>query len=383
MPQTTWTIKRGRGRMARAGSTVALVALAVLLVAAGRVALDARVAAAPTPAAMAQPTVAVARLELLKGYTVERAFTGQVQPGQRTALAFELGGTLAEIGIEEGDAVEAGQPIASLDRRLLDAERARLSAARQAVAAQVELAARTSERQAALQQRGVASAQALDAAALGLAELTARLAELDAAIAAVDIRLEKAVLTAPFAGRIAGRHIDRGGSAGTGQPVVSLVETADPLFRVGLAPDALRSIPTDRAVDIQFDGVVRQARLRSVLPELDAATRTQTLLFRLLGDDLPAYRGTGTLYLTEAVNAPGAWVPLGALDDGPRGLWRLYTVVEQDGESVVGTETVEILFATAERAYVRGTFRDGVVFITDGTHRVVPGQAVHIAGRAG
>jgi len=383
MPQTTGTIKRSRGRMARFISAMAVIALAVLLVAEGRAALDARVSASPTPLAMAPQTVAVARLEILDGYAVERAFTGQLQPGQRTALAFELGGTLAEIGVEEGDAVEAGQRIASLDRRLLDAERARLSAARQAVAAQVELAARTSERQAALGQRGAASAQALDAAALGLAELTARLAELDAGLAAVGIRLEKAVLTAPFAGRIAARHIDRGGSVGPGQPVASLVETADPLFRIGLAPDALRSIPTDRAVDIHFDGVAHQARLRSVLPELNARTRTETVLFRLLEQDLPAYRGTGTLYLTEAVNAPGAWVPLGALDDGLRGLWRLYTVLEQDGESVIGTETVEILFATAERAFVRGTLRDGALFITDGTHRVVPGQLMQVAGGIG
>jgi membrane fusion protein, multidrug efflux system len=383
MPQTTGTIKRSRGRMARAGSTVAVVALAALLVAAGRLALDARVSAAPTPAAVAPQTVAVARLEIQDGYTVERAFTGQLQAGQRTALAFELGGTLAEIGVEEGDAVEAGQPIASLDRRLVDAERARLSAARQAVAAQVELAARTSERQAALGQRGVASAQALDTAALGLAELTARLAELDAGLAAVDIRLEKAVITAPFAGRIAARHLDRGGSAGPGQPVVSLVETADPLFRVGLAPDAFLSVPDDRPVDILFDGVAHPARLRSVLPELEAATRTKTVLFRLLGEDLPAYRGTGTLHLTEAVRTAGAWVPLGALDDGPRGLWRLYTVLERDGRSVVGTETVEIIFATAERAFVRGTFQGGALFITDGTHRVVPGQAVRAIGGAG
>jgi membrane fusion protein, multidrug efflux system len=383
MPQTNEAIKRGRGRMARAVSTVAVVALAALLVVGGRMALDARVSAAPTPTAMAPQTVAVAQLDLLEGYVVERAYTGQLEPGQRTSLAFELGGTLAEILVEEGDAVAAGEPIARLDRRLLDAERTRLLAARQAVAAQAELASRTSERQATLQQRGVASSQALDAASLGLAELTARLGELDAAVAAVDIRLEKAVLTAPFAGRVAARYIDQGGSAGPGQPVVALVEAVEPVFRVGLSPDALGSIPPDGVVDIDFDGVGHAARLRSVLPELDAATRTRTVLFRLLGEDLPAYRGTGALHLAEAVTARGAWVPLGALDNGPHGLWRLYTVIERDERSVVVTETVEILYATAARAFVRGTFQDGAIFITDGTHRVVPGQSVRAIGVAG
>lgn len=387
MPQTTGAIKGGLRRIARLGLTAAIIAASVIAILAGRAMLSERALASVSPEAVAPQAVLTARIDLQDGYAVERAFTGQIRPAQRTDLAFELGGTLAEIAVDEGDAVAAGAVIASLDTRLLETERTRLRASRQAVAAQAELAARTDRRQSALQARGFASTQASDAAALGLEELTARIAEIDAGLAAIDVRLEKARIRAPFAGRIAARHLDQGGNAGPGQPVVSLVETSDPVFQVGLAPDALGSVPEDGPVAIRFDGTVVDARLRAILPELDAATRTRTVQFTLSGHDLPAYRGTGTLVLSETVAARGAWVPVSALEDGPRGLWRLLTLVEGDGENggglVVGTETVEILHATADRAFVRGTFRDGARFIADGTHRVVPGQAVRAIGDAG
>lgn len=376
MAQTDGTIKGALRRTGRLAVTVSVIALAVALVGAGRSVLAQRAALAAPPAAVAPQAVTVARFTLEDGFTVARAFTGQIEPAQRTAAAFEFGGTVAAVLVDEGDAVAVGAPLARLDTRLLDAERERLLAARTAAQAQAELAARTTERQTALQARGVASPQALDAASLGAAELTARIAEIDASLRALAIRLEKATLTAPFAGRVAARHLDLGASAEPGRPVLTLVETAAPLFRVGLPPEAVAAIPADGLVTIRADGHLLAGRLRGVLPELDAATRTRTALFAVEGPAMPAWRSVGTVTLSGLVATRGGWVPLSALEAGPRGLWRLLTVVARDGETVVGAEAVEILHATAERAFVRGTVADGARIIADGVHRVVPGQPV-------
>lgn len=366
-------------RLAVTGTvTAAAVAISVGLVAGGRAALASRAAHAIPPPAAAPTTAKVSRFLLEDGYSVERAFTGQIETSQRTAAAFEFGGTIAAVFVEEGDAVEAGAPLARLDTRLLDTERDRLLAARTAAQAQADLAARTTERQTALQARGVASSQALDAASLGAAELTARIAEIDASLRGVAIRLEKATLTAPFAGTVAARHLDLGASAEPGRPLLTLIESAAPLFRVGLPPDAIAAIPAGGVVAIRVGGRDLRGRLRAVLPELDAATRTQTALFEVTGDALPAWRSVGTLILTDRVAARGAWAPLSALEAGPRGLWRVLTVVERDGETVAGAEAVEILHATAERAFVRGTVADGALIIADGTHRVAPGQILQV-----
>ena len=73
------------------------------------------------------------------------------------------------------------------------------------------------------------------------------------------------------------------------------------------------------------------------------------------------------------------WLPLAALKEGQRGLWSILVVDAAQGTSVVRPEAVELLYATAEQAFVRGTFKDGADVIRNGTDRVVAGQRVALA----
>ncbi|MEL6794546.1 MAG: efflux RND transporter periplasmic adaptor subunit, partial [Pseudomonadota bacterium] len=245
----------------------------------GRGVLADRAAAVETPEAAPVVSVAVAPLRFEDGFESDRRFPGQIQAGQRTVMAFEDAGQVAEIMVDEGDSVAVGDPVARLDTRLLEAERARLVASRGAMEAQAELARRTSDRQEALRERGHASSQTLDDITLRLAEATARIAEIDAAIAAIDVRLDKAVLTAPFDADVAERMIDTGSMASPGAPVASLVEAGARRFRVGLSPEAAAALTSDRVYEARFAGRLYPVALSAVLPELDPATRTRVALF--------------------------------------------------------------------------------------------------------
>lgn len=368
-----------RHPLTRHAGAFAAISLAIASVAGGWLALSLRATASPGPEAVAAAFVSTDRIEMRDRYQLTRAFVGQLEPAQRTDLAFELAGTIAQVLVEEGDTVEAGQPIALLDTELLQAERRRVLASLEAMSAQARLAALTDERQRALQARGFVSAQAGDTTALGLVEITARIAEVEASLAEIDIRIEKARIRAPFAGRVAARHLDQGSNARPGLAVVSLVENGDPLFRVGIAPSALQSLPAEGSVEILLDGIPHRARLHAILPELDAATRTRTVLLRLIDADLPAFRTTGTLLLAETIMAEGAWIPVSALAAGPRAVWQIQVAVADRNDLVIANESVEILFATADMAYVRGSFTDDAIYVVDGTHRVVPGQRIRVS----
>jgi multidrug efflux pump subunit AcrA (membrane-fusion protein) len=45
--------------------------------------------------------------------------------------------------------------------------------------------------------------------------------------------------------------------------------------------------------------------------------------------------------------------------------------------------TVEVIHQQSERVYVQGTLLDGDLVVADGTHRVVAGQGVRLAGSDG
>ncbi len=354
-------------------ATIGGAGYAVLL---GSQTISAR-ASAVEIAEVAKPLpVTVRPLEREDGYTVTRRFTGQVEAAQTTDLSFEFGGRMAEITVDEGDVVEAGDVIARLDTALLETERQRLEAARDALVAQREFARLSTERRAELSERGFTSTEAFDEARFSEAELTARIAETDAGIAEVDVRLEKSVLEAPFSGRVGARGVDLGTTVSAGAAIVSLLEEAAPRVRIGL-PVWLE--PEDTAL-IEIAGRAFEAELHSVRPDIDRVTRTRTALFDLAPGATAAFGETATLVVMREVGESGTWVPVRALREGAQGLW---TVLVVDDEDRVRSAAVELIHTEAERAYVRGTFEDGTRLISAGPHRVTPGQLVQpIAGGA-
>ncbi|WP_224824712.1 efflux RND transporter periplasmic adaptor subunit [Cognatishimia sp. MH4019] len=320
--------------------------------------------------------VTVTELTLSDGYTLPRQFVGQVEAAATVALSFELGGRLSELLVEEGAQVDEGQLLARLDTALLLAERSRLDAARAATTAQLELAESRLVRALALREDGFASEEAVDQTRATRDELQNRIRETDALIASVAINLEKSELFAPFAGQVGLRNVDGGETLSAGAPVLTLIETATPQVRVGL-PLSVDLNDLDNA-EIAVNGATYPARLLHVRPDIDPVTRTRTAIFAIEAPNAPTFGQTATLILEDRVALPGTWLPLDALQEGVGGVWTVLVV----DEGVVRSAMVEVLYADAARAYVRGTFQPGTQMIDAGAHRVVPGQQVRVLAEA-
>ena len=349
--------------------TLIVILAAGAAIVSGREVLADRAEARPVPEATPVTVVSVERIVMQTDYQVTRAFSGQVEARQQTDLAFELAGTISEVLVREGDAIAEGQPIARLDTSRLEAERARLEAQIAAMEAQAELARRTAARQTELRERGFATDQIVDDTSLPLARLEAEIDGLVAGRAVIDVNLSKSVLLAPFDGTVAARVLDAGAVASPGSPVATLIETGPARFRVGLAPDLADQLAVGAPAEVLIGEMPQAATLVHVAPDLDPITRARTAIFELDRAKVPP-RSTGELRLTGRVAADGAWVPLSALRQGPRGTWTLLVLRDE----TMAVEAAEILHLEAERAFVRGTFRDGDAYLLGGTHRVVPGQ---------
>jgi RND family efflux transporter MFP subunit len=368
-------ITNGLGRalrvVMRVAVTLAVIGGVGMAVALGRDQLASRADAVAQPDPTPVTPVAIERIAMRDTYSAIRRVSGQVEAQQQTDLAFELAGSVSEILVREGDTVAAGTPIARLDTRLLEAERARLEAQRAALSAQAELARRTAERQASLRDRGFAPDQRVDDTAFALARLTAEIAGIDAALVAVEVNLSNSTLNAPFAGEITVREVDAGAVVSPGRTVAVLIESGAPQFRAGLPPDLADRIEPGARAEVTIDGQPWPATLTRIAPDLDPVTRARLAFFDL-PRDAPSARSTGELRIVEQVAADGAWVPVSALRQGPRGTWTLLVV--RDG--VVAVEAAEILSLDTGQAFVRGTFRNGDLYVPGGVHRVVPGQRV-------
>ena len=367
-------------RVAGLGARLLVAVLFVGLAGGGIAALHLR--AESQVAAGVRPPIPVATetIAMENAYRIVDRFVGRLEPARETSLGFERAGLIMEMLVEEGDRVESGQLVARLDVEPLEAERAQLVAEREERVADLQLARLTAERQQRLHQEGHASAQRYDEARLAVDSVGAAIVRIEAAIRGIDIDLDKSLLRAPFAGRIADRLLDEGRVVSAGTPLFRLLESDRPQARIGLSPDVAARLAVGEDVTLESGSWSQPARLLALRPDLVSGTRTVPALFALQGVNVLPFGEVVELAVPREVAADGAWVPLSALSEGPKGLWQILTVIEDDsGNLQVGREAVDILHVTGSRAYVRGTLADGTRIIVSGSNRVVPGEPVVLA----
>lgn len=330
-----------------------------------------------TVAATAPRTaVGVMTVELAQGYTVTRRFTGQIEAAARTDLGFELGGRVTQVLVEEGDRVEAGAALARLDTSALIPERAALEAEMAALAADAELARLTLARNDALTERGFRSVAAQDDARLALTRAEAGMAAVRARIAGVDVRLEKSVLTAPFAARIGARMADPGQTAAAGQTVMVLFDAAPARARVGLPPELAAGLSVGETVAVDVGGSVQTAAIRQIRPDLDPGTRSRSVVLTLSGDASPVLGDTVALMLTQTVDETGFWAPLSALREGVRGSWSVMAIEATGQGDRTLPAAVEVIHSDGARVFLRGALPPGARIVAEAPDRVAPGQFV-------
>ncbi|MEM6333322.1 MAG: efflux RND transporter periplasmic adaptor subunit [Planctomycetota bacterium] len=321
-----------------------------------------------------------------EGYEVQRRYVGRVEAKREADLGFEIGGLIVEIGVDEGQAVTAGQVLASLDTRRLEARRAELEAQAEQAEASAELAAIRLERITRMHAREATTADELDEARSTARAADADVARARAAVRSVEVDIEKAELVAPFDAVVAVRSVDEGRVVDAGTAVVRLLERSRPEVRVGIGGDAIESLAVGEAVSVEVRGERYAGRVRAILPTRDQVGRGVDALIELEAE-LGAVRSgdLGRVSLPRRVAAAGFWVPMQALTEGSRGLWSLYVLdgsTDDSGRATLRRADVEVLHEATDRAYVRGPFEAGVRVVVGGLHRVGPGMAVRLGDRA-
>ncbi|MBF2019665.1 MAG: efflux RND transporter periplasmic adaptor subunit [Hydrococcus sp. C42_A2020_068] len=380
------------------------------------------------------PVKAIA-VEPVNSYRESRFYTGTVTARRTSELGFELSGQLTRIVVDEGSRVKAGTPLAYLDSQRLETSRRELLARRaQAVAQlkemqagsrpeiiaavralvrdlsqQLELARQKSQRREMLYTEGAISREQRDEALNEQAVLQARreraqsqldellagtrperieaqqslIQQYDAIIARIQLQLQKNILKAPFSATVSRRLADEGTVVSAGQAVLRLVENKAPEVRIGVPATVAARISPGSHQQLQIGQKNYQAKVSSILPEIDASTRTLTVVLTLdesIGTEVSPGQ-IARLKLDEIVRDSGYWLPITALVKGTRGLWSCYVLSEpvksEDGNAfLVERRDVEVLHTESDRVLVRGTLQSGDRVILSGTHRLVPGQLV-------
>lgn len=374
--------------------------------------------------------VNVELVQSVESYRQVRSYTGNVRAKNSSELGFELSGRIASVFVDEGDSVQKGQVLAALDRETLLAQKAATDANLQSAKAvlqelnagprsetleaakstalaaksQLEIAQINMRRRSKLNQSGAISREEYDQAVF--AEKTARanyeaasqryreflagtreekiaaqrssVARLEAMVNEVDVAISKCSLIAPFNGTVTRRFLDPGSIAPASAPVIKLVSQDSLEAWVGLPVSTASKLSVGDTQKVLVADQIFPAIVVAKIGELDVATRTQTVLFKL-DNDPKGKVVSGQLcqvQIESEVDGNGFWIPTSALSKGIRGLWSVM-VLKQDAEGYrVEKRDIEIINTENSRVLARGTLTDGDRIVIDGVHRIAENQLV-------
>ncbi len=352
-------------------------ALAALLLIPG----DGDAAPSESTREISQPALPVESLIVTSqpSYETSISIAGRIRPKRRSALGFERVGRIAEVLVDEGDAVETNQVLAQLDTRELRAKQREAKARIVEVAARLDLAKLTTARQKKLRASKHISQQKLDEARFDEAAIAASLASATAVADQLAVELALSQLVAPYAGQIVSRTLDEGAVAGVGQPVLELIEGGALEMHVGVPPDLASDLVAGARFRVEVRGSSIDATLIAVLADIEPETQTVGAIFSLAPESGARAGDLGRIELTRRIDSAGFWLPLTALAEGRRGLWNAYAIVtgpEDRQTHQVESRLLEVLHTDGDRVFVRGLLKNGDEVVATGLHRLVPHQRV-------
>jgi len=320
---------------------------------------------------------------------VKRRYTGVVSARQHADVGFELGGKVARVLVDEGDIVLEGALLAELDVELLNIEKRRLNAQLVETKARLNLSRNSLKRQRSLKQSGFSSAQRLDELSTEKQSLEAKLVQLEAAQSAVQSRIGKAVLKAPFSGVVTRRFADQGSVAGAGLAIVRLQQQGQMEAYVGVPVKGIEKLLPGLVMSVQLHDEIFDAVVLAIGADIHPVTRTVSVRLALP----EAFKGIDgdLIYLNveETVQGEGYWVPVGAITDGVRGMWRAYALVPNSSEAIAATTStfkieardIQVEYASESHVFIKGAIEPGEIIVDGGLHRFAPGQTVLLSDK--
>lgn len=280
------------------------------------------------------PTVLVSRAEQA-ALIEEVPLTGTVVSSRIAELSTEVSGIVAEIAVELGDRVRAGDEILRLNSEL---ETLSLEAARATTEQAMHELEDARRRLAEARKLGeIQSASAVEMIAAEVSIDTSKLKRSKAEQQRQVARLQRHRLNAPFGGLISRKLVEQGEWIQPGQTVVELVALDGLRIDFQVPQSVYTKLEDSTRLKIRFDALPGQqfdGRIERIIPVTDPVSRTfrvRTALNNTEARIAPGMSASALLRLDSG--ARGIVVPRDAIIRYPDGRVTLW-VAETEGEQV-------------------------------------------------
>jgi membrane fusion protein, multidrug efflux system len=334
-------------------------------------------ALAQVPVTVVEPEVGQASQTL--------SLSGNLIARQSSRLSPQVAGLVAEIVVDAGDRVSAGDVLVRLDARSAKLEEDRAEAVvAEAMAALAEAERLRDEGRRLVKDRFVPETE-VQAREAGVLQAQAAVARARSELEIARHRRALHAIEAPFDGVVSQRLAETGEWVDTGTAVLELVAVEDLWLDVRVPQRYWTRIDGDTALAAYADTAPDRpldARVEARVPVNDPAART--FLLRLLVHDESGSITPG-MSARVRIELPGGaavtLVPRDAIIRYPDGTTTIWTIHQAAGQDVAREVQVELLRMVGDRAELAGEFDPRVPIVTRGNEALSEGEAVRIVAQ--
>ena len=365
----------GKKRVARLAGLRSLSAFCILNSAllAAACTTEAEKPPAPPPAVRVgmENIVTVVRDTIVVGPIV----SGELRPESEATVRAEIGGSITQVNVREGQAVRRGALLGRIETRTLDdVKQSALSAVRNAEN-QLAVARREMERTETLVKAGALAARDLDIARQNVTAAEAQLADAKSRLASADRQLADTVLRAPIDGIIAKKPVNIGDVVSVGAELFTIIDPSSMRLEASVPSDDLKFLRIGATVDFTVRGYDKPfaGRITMIAPQADPVTRQVPIFVSIpnVGGRLVA--GLFAEGRVVSQSADGLVVPINAINTTGPEPWALRA-------SSARTERVEVRLGLqdprTERALVVSGLNEGDMLLRGAAQGIKPGTAV-------
>ncbi len=339
--------------------------------------------AAPGPP---PPVPVLAATVQQKNVPIQVHAIGAVEAYSTVSVKTQITGELTGVYFKEGDDVQKGQLIFTLDKRPLEADVRRAEGALGRDEAQAQNALSEQRRYESLVKAGVVSTQEYDRVASNAAALEAAVRADKGALENAKVQLVYASIYSPINGRTGNLIVHQGNmiKANDNPPLVN-INQVQPIYVTFTVPqqylaDVKRysgsgSLPVQAAIPNDPRGAVT-GKLSFIDNMVDAATGTIKLKGVFANGDRRLWPGQFVdAYLTLKTQSNALVIPSQAIQNGQQGT---YVFVIKDDNTVEARPITTTDAQQTGEVIVQKGLAAGERIVTDGQLRLVPGSKVQI-----
>ena len=303
------------------------------------------------------------------------SLTGTVQSNNRTTLASEVNGNVANVQVLPGMTFKKGDIIMELDRTFLEFQKNAAHASMEEARANWELAALRQERSVSMFQKELISQNDNDTYVLSSTAARARYQNAEAVFQQLDYQYNQSQIRAPYDGILTLQHVFVGDWVRQGDPVATLVSTEKAEIWVQIPEQYYSPKLSGSNVPVFFPqnlNLTVTGTIRALVPQADEQSHTFPVVIDIAHSQ--AF-GFGMMVKTEIPTGHTGEVLLAPKDaiifkGSSANVW----LVNED----MSIRMEQVQTGQSEGAWIEitGNISEGQPVITRGNERLFPGMKV-------